>query len=158
MNVLHPVTPYPPQHFVFRHCRLKSATYCQCFTCMLDYGVLRFQFDGACSHMMWLASVFGALFVDRSIEFFVFISHQQFLLFWVWSLFYLCNLEAANVSLFRWMYEDRSNIDSFFFLSAGVVDVSQMIKQFYSTSGHSWDINIISVLNIRLDAKISNSL
>jgi hypothetical protein len=36
------------------------------------------------------------------------------------------------------------------------VDVSQMIKQFYATSGHSWDINIILEMNIPLGAKISS--
>jgi hypothetical protein len=33
--------------------------------------------------------------------------------------------------------EDCSHIDLLFFGTAGVVDVSQMIKQFYATSGHS---------------------
>jgi hypothetical protein len=94
-------------------CRLKSTPLCQRFTCMLDYGVLRFQFDGACPHMVWLASISGALSVIRSIDFFVFISHQQLLLlllFWAWTLFYLRNFEAANVSLFRWIWRGFDNI------------------------------------------------
>jgi len=42
------------------------------------------------------------------------------------------------------------------FSTTGIVDVSQMIKQFYEAPGHRRFVNIISELKLRREAKIYN--
>ena len=153
-----------PECDVFKSfCTLKSTRNCQTSTFLQNVWSVGFEIDRPCPQWCNWSGVSAAQVAKRSwISSCIFSRGQLLILLCECTYVYLHNVPPTDVSIscsltLFWQRMKNVCISAlFFFSTTGIVDISQMIKQFYEASGHRRCVNIILELNMRRETKISN--